>query len=79
MIMKEQEAAGVFYLCAKCGQFLADCLGLNQEDLRRRQNVRASGIDPMSTYKTYLDYTRSGKNPSLIHHAPAGWNWHLVS
>ncbi len=28
MIMREQEAAGVCYLCAKCGHISVDCAGL---------------------------------------------------
>jgi hypothetical protein len=42
----------------------------SQEGLRTRQNTCASGIDPMSTCKTYLDCTRSGKNPSMILELP---------
>ncbi len=66
MIIREQEAAGVCYLCASHRQASVDCPRLKSDYLRLRQSTWASGIDPLLTCKTFLDYTRSGKNQSWI-------------
>jgi hypothetical protein len=65
MIMREQEAAGVCYLCTKHGHISVDCPGLKLGDLRTRQNKLEVSTDPTSTCKTYPSCTRSGIGISL--------------
>ncbi len=65
MIMREQEAARVCYLCAKHGQISVNCPGLKMGGPQNEANILEVGIDPLSTCETYPSCTRSGTGRSL--------------
>jgi hypothetical protein len=66
MNIREQEAAGVCYFCATHRHTSVNCPRLKSGNLQSRQNTWASGINPLSTCRTFQDCMRSGKNQSLI-------------
>ncbi len=81
MILREQKAAGVCYLCAKHGHISADCPGLKLGGPQNKVERIGVGIDPMSTCKTYPSCTRSGRSlsvdPGAMMHQQAGTGiWH---
>jgi hypothetical protein len=79
MIIREQEAAGVCYLCAKNGHTFINCPRLKPGGPQNKGEQIDSGIVPQLTCKTYQGFTRSGKIQSWILELPCTNKLELVS
>jgi hypothetical protein len=81
MIMREQEAAGICYLCAKCGHISIDCPGLKlggpQNEAERVGRWHLSNVNMRNLPKLYEIRKKPILDPGAMMHQWAGTGiWH---